>query len=51
MALPFLKAAEISAEAVSATIEQLVRELRITMFCIGAENIKTLQETEHLARV
>lgn len=50
LALPFLKAAEISVEAVSATIEQLVRELRIAMFCIGAENIKALQQTEHLAR-
>jgi isopentenyl-diphosphate delta-isomerase len=50
LALPFLKAAEISAEAVSATIEQLVRELKITMFCIGAANLKQLQQTENLAR-
>ncbi len=51
LALPFLKAAEISVEAVSATIEQLVRELKITMFCIGAENVKALQTTENLVRV
>jgi isopentenyl-diphosphate delta-isomerase len=51
LALPFLKAAEISAEAVSNTIEQIVRELRIAMFCIGAENIKALQGTENLVKV
>ncbi len=50
LALPFLKAAEISAEAVSATIEQLVRELKITMFCVGAANLTELQQTENLAR-
>lgn len=51
LALPFLKAAEISAEAVSATITQLTRELKITMFCIGAANLKELQATEYLVRV
>lgn len=51
MALPFLKAAEESAEAVSSVIEQLTRELRITMFCIGAENIKALQQTSHFGRM
>jgi len=51
LALPFLKAAEISAEAVSATIEQLVRELRIAMFCIGAVNLTDLQQTESLVRI
>lgn len=51
LALPFLKAAEISAEAVGETIEQLTRELRIAMFCIGANNLKALQETPYLIRV
>jgi isopentenyl-diphosphate delta-isomerase len=51
LALPFLKAAEISAEAVSATIEQLTRELKIAMFCIGAATIKELQYHENLVRV
>lgn len=50
LAMPFLKAAEISAQAVSEVIEQLTRELRIAMFCIGAENIEALQYTPHLLR-
>ncbi len=51
LALPFLKAAEESAEAVSAVIEQLTRELRITMFCIGAENLNALQATPHIVQI
>ena len=50
MALPFLKAAQQGVEAVNEVIEQFTRELRIAMFCIGAENIKALQDTPHLIR-
>jgi len=51
LALPFLKAAEESTEAVEVVIEQLIRELRVTMFCIGAENILALQQTEFLLQL
>ncbi len=51
LALPFLKAAEDSAEAVGAVIEQLIRELRIAMFCIGAEDVQALQTTPYLVRI
>jgi isopentenyl-diphosphate delta-isomerase len=51
LALPFLKAAEESIEAVDTVIEQLVRELRISMFCIGARTIQELQQTEHFIRI
>ncbi len=51
LALPFLKAADESVEAVSNLIEQLTRELRITMFCIGAENISALQTTPYLVKL
>ena len=46
MALPFLKAANRSAEAVSELIEQLTRELRIAMFCTGCADIKQLRSVE-----
>lgn len=51
MALPFLKAAEESVEAVQNVITQFIRELQITMFCIGAENIQALQNTPHLVQL
>jgi isopentenyl-diphosphate delta-isomerase len=51
LALPFLKAAEDSSEAVEAVIEQLVRELRVAMFCIGAENLAELQNTDKMIRI
>lgn len=51
MALPFLKAAEQSAEAVSLVIVQLIRELKITMFCIGAKDIAALKATPHLRQI
>ncbi|HEX2911233.1 MAG TPA: type 2 isopentenyl-diphosphate Delta-isomerase [Chloroflexia bacterium] len=51
MALPFLKAAEESVEAVEMVIEQFTRELRIAMFCIGAENVGELQTTPHLVKI
>ena len=51
MALPFLKAAEESVEAVGAVIEQITRELRIVMFCIGVASVTDLQYTPHLVQV
>ena len=50
MAMPLLKAANKSAEAVTDFLQQLVKELRICMFCIGASNIKALKETPFLRK-
>jgi isopentenyl-diphosphate delta-isomerase len=51
LALPFLKAADNSVEAVSDLIEQLTRELRITMFCTGAADIPALQASPYLVKL
>jgi len=45
LASPFLKAAAVSVEAVSETIGELSRELRIAMFASGAGTIAELQAT------
>jgi isopentenyl-diphosphate delta-isomerase len=45
MAGPFLKAAALSTEAVTETIGELARELRIAMFAAGAGTIADLQAT------
>lgn len=45
MAGPFLKAAVLSTEAVLQIIEETVRELRIAMFCCGANNLAKLSCT------
>jgi isopentenyl-diphosphate delta-isomerase len=46
LAGPFLKAANISTEAVSQVIRDLTRELQIAMFAAGAGSIAHLQQTE-----
>ena len=43
LAQPFLKAALESADAVVRRIERVVRELKITMFCVGARNFEELR--------
>ena len=45
MAGPFLKAAAVSTEAVTETIGELARELRIAMFAAGAGSIAALRAT------
>ena len=45
LAQPFLEPALTSAEAVSQTIERLLQELRIAMFCAGAKNLAELRRT------
>lgn len=42
LAQPFLKPATDSADAVYATIQRVVRELKITMFCLGARTLDDL---------
>ena len=44
MASPFLKVAVESEEAVRAKIRKTVRELKITMFCIGVQSIQELRD-------
>lgn len=50
MAGPFLKAANQSAKAVSETIEEVARELRVTMFAAGAADIASLQRVPLVLR-
>jgi len=45
IAAPFLKAAAISAEAVTQAINEIIEGLRITMFCIGAANLHQLKHS------
>lgn len=45
MAGPFLKAAAISLEQTILTIQEVTRELRLSMFAAGAANLSTLQNT------
>ncbi|MFQ5887034.1 MAG: alpha-hydroxy-acid oxidizing protein, partial [Anaerolineae bacterium] len=48
LATPLLKAANASWEAVMEELDEIIQELRITMFCIGAPNLQELKETPHL---
>lgn len=50
IALPMLKAARSSAEAVAEALQEIIEELRISMFCIGAANISKLKDTPFLKR-
>lgn len=50
IATPLLKAASDSAEAVMVTLQEVIEELRIAMFCIGAANIQELKESPFLER-
>ena len=43
MAYPFLEAATESAERVLEKVERIVRELKIAMFCLGAQTVEDLQ--------
>ncbi|MBK6434083.1 MAG: type 2 isopentenyl-diphosphate Delta-isomerase [Anaerolineae bacterium] len=51
LAGPFLKAAAVSTEAVLDTIDTLVEEMRIGMFCAGARNLEQLRAPGRLVRV
>lgn len=43
LALPFLRLATQSTEAVGVELNRLIRELRVAMFCVGAKNIDELK--------
>jgi isopentenyl-diphosphate delta-isomerase len=45
LAQPFLEPAMTSAAAVTQTIQRLLQELRIAMFCAGARNLEELRRT------
>lgn len=46
LALPLLKPATQSAKAVEKKLIQLIQELKITMFCLGAKNISQLKKAQ-----
>jgi isopentenyl-diphosphate delta-isomerase len=48
IASPLLKAAAISAEAVTVALHEIMEELRIAMFCIGAANLHQLRHSPSL---
>jgi isopentenyl-diphosphate Delta-isomerase len=50
LALPFLKAAAVSTEAVGDAIDELATTLRVAMFAIGAPDLAALRGTAHLIR-
>lgn len=45
MAVPFLRPASLSTEAVLTTLKEVIEALRITMFCIGAGSLDQLRDT------
>lgn len=46
LALPFLKPATQSTEAVEMKLTRLIQELKIAMFCVGAKNIDKLKSAQ-----
>ena len=48
LATPLLKAANASWGTVREKLDEIIEELRITMFCIGARNLRELKETSNL---
>lgn len=50
IAAPMLKAADISAEAVEAALREVIEELRISMFCVGAASIEELKNSPFLVK-
>lgn len=50
MASPFLKPATESPQAVAEKMEEILLELRIAMFAIGAKDLKTLRDTPFLGK-
>lgn len=51
MAGAVLKAANHSAEAVSAVLQQVIEELRLAMFCTGAASLEQLKNTPFLRKL
>ena len=51
IATPLLAPAAVSADAVAAKLEEIIEELRIAMFCVGARDLRTLTDTPLLQRI
>ena len=51
IAAPLLRAANISAESVIESVNEIIEVLRTTMFCIGAANIAKLKDSPHLEKI
>lgn len=51
IAAPLLRAANISAETVATALQEIIEELRISMFCIGAASLKQLKGSPFLHRM
>ncbi len=51
VALPLLKPASESKEAVRMKLEQFIEELKIAMFCIGAKDLAQLRKTPYLYEI
>lgn len=50
IAAPLLRAANDSAEAVIGLLQQVIQELKVAMFCIGAANIEALKNSPFLRK-
>jgi len=51
LAGPFLKAADVSAQAVAGLVAEMADVLRIVLFCLGIANVQALKGTPSLRRV
>ena len=50
MGAPLLEAANVSADAVRAAVQEVMKVLSICMFCIGAVNLSELKDSPLLER-
>jgi isopentenyl-diphosphate delta-isomerase len=50
IATPFLEPATIGTQAVADKVEEIIEQLRIAMFCIGATNLEALRDTPLLQK-
>ncbi|MBI4187134.1 MAG: type 2 isopentenyl-diphosphate Delta-isomerase [Chloroflexi bacterium] len=50
VAAPLLKAASVSAESAVLALQEIIKGMRISMFCIGAANLKELKGTPWLRK-
>jgi isopentenyl-diphosphate delta-isomerase len=50
IAAPLLRAANVSTEALMVVLQEVIKVLRISMFCIGASNLKELKNSPFLEK-
>ncbi len=51
IATPLLAPAAVGADEVAAKLEEIIEELRIAMFCVGAGDLRTLRDSPLLQRI